>query len=60
MYETYIPYNQLKEFLAMMIQHKLIVYNKDEKTFQITDYGIHVLKLYNEMGQLLVDNPTKR
>jgi predicted transcriptional regulator len=54
MYETYIPYNQLKEYLAIMIQHKLIVYIKDEKTFEITDYGMHVLKLYNEMDKLLV------
>ena len=58
MYKTFIPYNQLKEFLAMMIQHKLIIYIKDEKTFEITDYGMHVLKLYDEMDKLLVYNLT--
>jgi len=60
MYETYTPYNHLKEYLAMMIQNKLIVYIKEEKTFKITDYGLHVLKLYDEMDKLLVYNPTKR
>ena len=49
MYETCIPYNQLKEYLAMMIQNKLITYTKEEKTFKITDYRLHVLKLYDEM-----------
>jgi predicted transcriptional regulator len=58
MYETYIPYNQLKEYLAMMIQNKLIAYVKEKKTFRITEYGMHVLKLYGEMDKLLVYNPT--
>jgi predicted transcriptional regulator len=56
MYETYIPYNQLKQHLAMMIQNKLIVYSKEEKVFKITDYGMHILKLCDEMDKLLVYN----
>ena len=53
-YETYIPYNKLKEYLTMMIQNKLIFYLKEEKIFRITEYGIHALELYDEMNQLLV------
>ena len=30
MYETYIPYHQLKEILAMMIQNKLIIYQRED------------------------------
>ena len=41
----------------MMIQTKLIIYIKEEKTFRITEYGIHALKLY-EMDKLLVSQPT--
>ena len=58
-YETYISYHRLKEYLTMMIQNKLITYVKEEKTFKITEYGIHVLKLYDEIDKLLVYNPTK-
>ena len=58
-YETYISYSQLKEYLAMMIQNKLIVYVKEEKTFKITEYGIHALKLYGEMDKLLALQPTE-
>ena len=60
MYETCIPHNQLKEYLAMMIQNELIVYIKEEKTFKITEYGMHVLKLYDEMDKLFVYNYTDR
>ena len=59
MYETYTPYNHLKEYLAMMIQNKLIVHVKEEKVFKITEYGIHVLELYDEMDKLLVYNPIR-
>ena len=38
----------------MMIQNELIVYAKEEETFKITDYGKHVLKLHDEMDELLV------
>ena len=43
----------------MMIQNELIVYITEEKTFKITEHGMHVLKLYNEMNKLLVYNPTR-
>lgn len=54
MYETCIPYNHLKEYLAIMIQNNLIVYVKEEKIFKITEYGMRVLNLYDEMYKLLV------
>jgi predicted transcriptional regulator len=59
MYETYTPYSHLKEYLAMMIQNKQIVYIKKEKTFKITECGIHILELYDEMDKLLVYNPIR-
>jgi predicted transcriptional regulator len=61
LYEYYIPYNQLKEYLTMMVQNKLIIYVKEEKIFKITEYGVHVLKIYDEMDRLLVyDSTTKQ
>jgi predicted transcriptional regulator len=53
MFETYIPYNKLKEYLTMMVQNQLIAYSKEEKVFKITEYGMHVLELYGELGKLL-------
>jgi predicted transcriptional regulator len=60
LYETYIPYNQLKNYLTMMVQNKLIIYVKEEKIFKITEYGMHALKLYGELDKLWVYNPTKQ
>jgi predicted transcriptional regulator len=59
LYETYIPYNQLKDYLTMMVQNKLIIYVKEEKIFKITEYGVYALKLYGEMDKLLIYNPTR-
>ncbi len=56
MYETCIPHNQLKEYLALVIQNRLIVYVKEEKIFRITEYGMHAFELYDEMDKLLVYN----
>gem|GEM_PF-2309920 len=60
LYETYIPYNQLKEYLIMMVQNNLIIYIKEDKIFKITEYGMHALKLYGEIDKLLVYNPIKQ
>ena len=43
-YETCIPHNQLKEYLAIMIQSGLIVYVKEEKTLQLLIMGWTFLK----------------
>jgi len=32
---------------------------KEEKTFRIIDYGMHVIKLYDEMDKLLVYSPIR-
>ena len=39
MYETYIPHNQLKDYLAIMIQNELIVYITEEKTLKLLNMG---------------------
>jgi hypothetical protein len=40
-----------------MVQNGLIVYIKEEKRFKITEYGMNVVKLCDEMDKLLVYNP---
>lgn len=57
MYETCIPHNQLKEYLTIIVQKELIVYSKEEKIFRITDYGMHLLNLYDEIDKLFVCSP---
>ncbi len=60
MFETCIPYNQLRDYLVTMVQNRLIIYIKEEKRFKITEYGMHALKLCDEMDRLLVYNPISK
>ena len=53
MYTAYLTYNQLKEYLAVLIEHNLIEYIYGSRIFKTTDKGLKFLKMHNEMGELL-------
>lgn len=63
MYKSFISHAQLKEFLSFLLQKGLVLeYHKDEakahrgeKTLQYrtTEKGQYLLRLYNEMNELL-------
>ena len=59
MYTAFLSYNQLKEYLSVLIENNLIEYFEGTKTFKTTEKGIHFLKMFNEIGELLqttIDN----
>ena len=53
MYNAYLSYNQLKEYLTMLIENELIEYISGNKIFKTTEKGLILLKIYNEMAELL-------
>jgi predicted transcriptional regulator len=53
MYKAYISYNQLKEYLTILIENNLIKYIDGSQTFKTTEKGLHFLKMYNAIGELL-------
>ena len=53
MYIAFLSYNQLKEYLSILIENNLIEYLKGTKTFKTTEKGLNFLKMHNEMGELL-------
>jgi predicted transcriptional regulator len=53
MYKAYISYNQLKEYLTILIENNLIEYIDGSQTFKTTEKGLHFLKMYNAIGELL-------
>ena len=53
MYKVMITYNQLKNYLSVMIENKLIEYFEGTKTFKTTEKGLNLLKIHNEMTELL-------
>ena len=53
MYKAYISYNQLKEYLTILIENNLIEYIDGSQTYKTTEKGLHFLKMHNAIGELL-------
>ena len=53
MYNVYLTYNQLKNYLSVLIENNLIEYLEGIRTFKTTEKGLNVLKMHNEMAELL-------
>ena len=53
MYKAFLSYNQLKDYLTVLIENDLIEYIDGTKTFRTTEKGLHFLKMHNEIGELL-------
>ena len=53
MYIAFLSYVQLKEYLSILIETNLVEYLDGTKTFKTTEKGLNLLKMHNEMGELL-------
>jgi predicted transcriptional regulator len=53
MYKAYLSYNQLNDYLAILIENNLLEYLDGTKTFKTTEKGLNLLKIHNEMAELL-------
>ena len=53
MYNAYLSYNQLKEYISILIENNLLEYIEGARTFRTTEKGLNFLKMYREMTELL-------
>ncbi len=53
MYNAFLSYNQLKEYLSILIENNLIEYLDGTHKFKTTEKGLNLLKIHNEMAELL-------
>ena len=53
MYKAYLSYNQLKEYISILIENKLLEYIDRTQTFKTTEKGLYFLKMHNAIGELL-------
>jgi len=58
MYFAFLSYNQLNEYLSLLIENNLIEYLDGTKTFRTTEKGLHFLKMNNEIKKLLPQTST--
>ncbi|MDF2737060.1 MAG: hypothetical protein K0S93_916 [Nitrososphaeraceae archaeon] len=53
MYNAYLSYNQVKEYISILLENNLLEYLEGTRTFKTTEKGLNFLRMYNAMGELL-------
>ena len=53
MYFAFLSYNQLNEYLSLLIENDLVEYLEGTKTFKTTEKGLNYLNMYNEIRKFL-------
>ena len=53
MYKAFLSYAQLKEYLSVLIENKLLDYIDGTQTYKTTEKGLNFLKMNNEIGDIL-------
>jgi predicted transcriptional regulator len=52
MYSAFISFNQLKEYLSLLVENGLIQYEIGTRTLRTTEKGIHFLKLQSKIDEV--------
>ena len=53
MYFVFLSYNQLKEYLSVLVENNLIEYLEGANKYKTTEKGLFFLKMHNQIGELL-------
>jgi predicted transcriptional regulator len=53
MYKAFLSYAQLREYLAVLIENNLLEYLEGIQSYKTTEKGLNLLKMHNEIGELL-------
>ena len=53
MYKAFLSYAQLREYLSVLIENNLLEYLDGTQTYKTTEKGLNLLKMHNEMAELL-------
>ena len=52
MYKAYLSFNQLREYLALLVENGLVEYEQGMQTYRTTEKGMRVLRVQNEVNEL--------
>jgi predicted transcriptional regulator len=53
LYKACLSHNQLKEYLTVLTQSDLLIYDGQTHTFKTTEKGLQFLKTYNQIVHLI-------
>ena len=59
MYKAYLSYTQLKEYLSLLEQSGMIMYENGSQVYKITEKGRKFLKLSIEIGDMVSSKPAE-
>ena len=51
MYSAFISFNQLREYLLLLVENGLIQYEEGKHTYRTTEKGIRFLNLQNKIDE---------
>jgi predicted transcriptional regulator len=52
MYKAYLSFNQLREYLALLVENGLIEYEEGMRTYRTTEKGMRLLQIQNTMDEV--------
>jgi len=52
MYTAYLSFNQLKEYLTLLVENNLIEYEVGHMTYRTTEKGMRLLYLQNKIDEV--------
>jgi len=52
MYKAYLSFNQLREYLSLLVENGLIEYEDGMRTYRTTEKGIRLLQIQNTMDEI--------
>jgi predicted transcriptional regulator len=52
MYKAYLSFNQLREYLSLLVENSLIEYEEGMRTYRTTEKGIRLLQIQNTMDEI--------
>jgi predicted transcriptional regulator len=55
MYNVFLSYAQLKEYLVLLIQNGLLEYLEGKNSYRTTEKGLKFLKIYEKMEELIAE-----
>ena len=53
MYKAYLSFNQLREYLTLLVENGLIEYEVGMRTYRTTEKGIRLLQIQNTMDEIV-------
>ena len=53
MYKAFLSYAQLKEYLTVLLEKRLLEYEEETKFFRTTEKGIRFLQMYNQFDEMM-------